>query len=245
MTNINYSDLPIKTWPTVSGDFVLITDSEDWDIVKIQDASLFKWPDWDPGTPWDPWVDAPEVEIEFSIDWATLWHTPFTSWDFYQRISTDWGSTWSNAIKFVWEDWEWIWDMQKSENLSWLADYTTARTNLWVYSTTEVNTALDLKQNLALTNLASTDINTIVTNWKYCCQTSCTNLPASEKTRLIVNVDPTNANLCSQEAITMTTLVLYIRTTANAGSSWTAWTSVWWWAWADLWQVYISNRIFL
>lgn len=44
--DINYSDLPIKSTPSVPWDYVIITDSEDWDIVKIQDATQFKWPDW-------------------------------------------------------------------------------------------------------------------------------------------------------------------------------------------------------
>ena len=121
----------------------------------------------------------------------------------------------------------WAWDMLKSENLSWLANYTTARTNLWVYSTTEVNTALDLKQNLNLTNLSSINLNTIVTNGKYCANANCTNLPeTSVKTRLIVNVDPSDANLAMQEALTTTTQVSYIRTTANWWSSWTAWARI-------------------
>jgi len=80
------------------------------------------------------WTNAPEVLYEFSIDGSTLWHTPFAPWDFYQRISTDNGATWSNAIKFVWLDWEWIWDMLKSENLFWLADNAQARANLWLWS---------------------------------------------------------------------------------------------------------------
>ena len=167
MSDINYNALPEKTTPSVSWDKVLITDSEDWNIVKIQEALLFKWPQgeqweqgiqgiqwiqwiqgiqweqWEQGIQWVPWTNAPELEIEYSIDWATLWHTPFTSWDFYQRVSTDWWATWSSAIKFVWEDWTWSWDMLKSENLSWLTNYATARSNLWLDTTANQTDSTD------------------------------------------------------------------------------------------------------
>lgn len=39
------------------------------------------------------------------------------------------------------------WDMLKSENLSWLVNYVTARTNLWVYSIADVDSALALKSD--------------------------------------------------------------------------------------------------
>ena len=59
------------------------------------------------------WEDAPEVQIIYSIDWTTLWHTPFVVWDFYIRFSTDWGTTWSDWKKYVWEDWT-IWEDWRS-----------------------------------------------------------------------------------------------------------------------------------
>ena len=100
-------------------------------------------------------------------------------------------------------------------------------TEVEMYDKAEVDTALDLKQNLSLTNLTSTNLNTIITNWKYCSQSSCTNLPeAWVKTKLIVNVDPSNTNLVMQEAIPTTTLISYIRTSANWWSSWTSWTRI-------------------
>jgi len=90
------------------------------------------------------------------------------------------------------------------------------------------------KQELALTSLVWVNLNTIITNWKYCASATCTNIPESwVKTRLIVNVDPTNSNLAMQEALTTTTLISYVRTTANGGSTWTAWTMIWWSGWSS------------
>ncbi len=50
--DINYNALPQKTTATVPWDFVIITDSEDAGLVKIQDASLFVWPTWSTGATW-------------------------------------------------------------------------------------------------------------------------------------------------------------------------------------------------
>lgn len=78
------------------------------------------------------WANAPQLQIQYSINWSTLWHFPFVTWDFYQRISTDWWLTWSWAIKFVWEDGIWSWDLLSTNNLSDLANTETARQNLWL-----------------------------------------------------------------------------------------------------------------
>lgn len=231
MADINYIDLPEKTTPSVSWDKVLITDSEDWNLVKIQEALQFKWPQgeqweqgiqgiqwiqWIQGIQWEqgeqgiqwvPWDNAPELEIEYSIDWVTSWHTPFTSWDFYQRVSTDWWVTWSSAIKFVWEDWTWVWDMLKS-----------------VYDPAWWEKQVAFAE---LTNLASTNLNTITDNGFYCANSTCTNLPENwVKTRLRVNQDPSNSDLAMQEALTTTTLVSYVRTTANGWTTWTSWARI-------------------
>jgi len=77
-----------------------------WDI-----AIRWMWSPWIPWTDWTDWVDAPETQFEYSVDWTTLFHTPFVIWDLYIRESTDWGSTWSNWMKFVWIDWVGSWDV--------------------------------------------------------------------------------------------------------------------------------------
>lgn len=49
-------------------------------------------------------ADAPEVIYQYSIDGATSWHTPWATGDLYQRVSTDGGDTYEDAILFVGED---------------------------------------------------------------------------------------------------------------------------------------------
>lgn len=38
------------------------------------------------------------LDIQFSIDGATLWHYPWASGDLYMRLSADFGATWTDAI---------------------------------------------------------------------------------------------------------------------------------------------------
>lgn len=154
------------------------------------------------------WIDTSWLTLNtiYYSDWAGwLTATKPTSW-YYQAVAIplDIKVDWSLLVEFT-----------EPQRVNWDDLY---------YTETEVDTALWLKQNLALTNLASTDLNTIVTNWKYCAATTCSNLPESwVKTRLLVNVDPTNSNLSMQEALTTTTQVSYVRTTTNGWTTWTAW----------------------
>lgn len=48
--------------------------------------------------------NAPEVEIEYSINGSTNWHTPYTSGDKYLKVSVDGGESWSDVMKFIGED---------------------------------------------------------------------------------------------------------------------------------------------
>lgn len=87
-------------------------------------------------------TNAPEVQYQFSIDGSTLWHDTFTTGDYYQHISTDGGTTWKDAAKFVGTDGSGAIDsvnghtgavtglLESSNNLSDLANTSTARTNL-------------------------------------------------------------------------------------------------------------------
>ncbi len=52
----------------------------------------------------------------------------------------DWVSWW-NSLSYAFSS-TW-WDMLKSENLSWLTDYSTARTNLWLNTTQNQNDSTD------------------------------------------------------------------------------------------------------
>lgn len=75
---------------------------EKWDKGD-QGIQGVQWETWPQGEKWDTWDEADEVIIEYSIDWATLWHPTFAPDDLYIRTSTDWGVTFSDGIKFVWD----------------------------------------------------------------------------------------------------------------------------------------------
>jgi len=137
---------------------IVWADSEIDSIIKSNVYWIWNtWPTWPTGPTWNPWNNAPEVDFEYSIDGSTLWHTTFTIWDKYIRNSTNWWITWSNVMKFIWEDWNWIWDMLKSDNLFWLNNYTTARTNLWLWNvdnTSDANKPISTATQTALNWLA-------------------------------------------------------------------------------------------
>ena len=118
MADINYNALPEKTTPSVSWDKVLITDSEDWNIVKIQEALQFKWPQ---GDIWNTWVWIASITLISTVWKIKTYRITYTDTTTFDFIVTDWA--------------DWIWDMLKSDNLSWLANYATARTNLWLNTT--------------------------------------------------------------------------------------------------------------
>lgn len=48
-----------------------------------------------------------------------------------------------SVLIFNENDLPWVWDMLKSENLSWLANYATARTNLWLDTTANQTDSTD------------------------------------------------------------------------------------------------------
>ncbi|MFA5659700.1 MAG: hypothetical protein WC900_10520, partial [Oscillospiraceae bacterium] len=47
---------------------------------------------------------APALEIQYSIDGSTLWHDTFASGDLYLHVSTDGGSMYGSAMKFIGDD---------------------------------------------------------------------------------------------------------------------------------------------
>lgn len=49
-------------------------------------------------------TDAPEVIIEYSMDGESSWHNSYGNGDYYLRVSTDDGDTYTDAMKFMGED---------------------------------------------------------------------------------------------------------------------------------------------
>lgn len=106
MSDINYSDLHQKTTPSVPWDFVIITDSEDWNLVKIQDAILFQWPKWDTwlSINWKwaySWVTAYVVNDAVSYNWnsyicklASIGNLP-TNTTYFDLMAENGGGGWS------------------------------------------------------------------------------------------------------------------------------------------------------
>lgn len=113
--------------------YTLIEDIKSW-----LEAISIPWEDWNDWAPWQDWEDWNDW-----TDW--VWITSI------ELLSTDWlvktyRINLSNSTHFDysvsdWESWAW-WDMFKNENLSWLTNYTTARSNLNVYSTDEVDSLI-------------------------------------------------------------------------------------------------------
>ena len=116
MADINYNALPEKTTASVSWDKVLITDSENWDIVSIQEALYFKWPkwdQWDQGTPWT---------------WDVVWPASVVNNNFASFDTTTWKlikDSWLNSSSFapaLWVDDNYVTDAEKIviSNTSWV-----------------------------------------------------------------------------------------------------------------------------
>ena len=108
----------------------LINDIKDW-----LEAIWIPWQDWLDWVNWTNWIDWDDGRWITSI---TLLST-IGKIKTYRITFTD-TTTFDYAVE-DWADGVW-WDMFKSENLSWLINYTTARTNLDVYSKTEVDTLI-------------------------------------------------------------------------------------------------------
>ena len=95
-----------------------------WDEVQLLTGIK-----WEKGDTWN-WIS---TITRTSWTWA-----PWTT-DTYTITFTD--TTTTTFQVYNWANWVWAWDMLKSENLSWLANYATARANLWLWSAAQSNTA--------------------------------------------------------------------------------------------------------
>lgn len=170
---------------------------------------------WIQGETWPAWADWLDITWLWAYNWATSYvinDAISYLWSSYICKLASTGNLPTNATYFdlmaqKWDDWAWSWDMLKS-----------------VYDPAWWEKQVAFAE---LTNLASTDLNTITDNGFYCANSTCTNLPESwVKTRLRVNQDPSNSDLAMQEALTTTTLVSYVRTTANGWTTWTSWARI-------------------
>lgn len=126
MADINYDDLPQKTTASVPWDFVIITDSEDWDIVKIQDATLFKWPTGDTWPQWPQgiqgiqWIQGIQgnqwpqgIQWVAGTDWTNIsWVTSNKVWK-TTTVTVAWDFAWAPSTFDIedWADWTWSWDV--------------------------------------------------------------------------------------------------------------------------------------
>ena len=112
------SDLPItslqeKTTPAVTGDFVVMIDSEDGNKVKKQEALQYKWPAWDTwpawptGATWATWPTGDTWPAGATWpQWAT-WDTGATwpQWDVWPTWAT-----WPAWADWLSVNWKWAYD---------------------------------------------------------------------------------------------------------------------------------------
>ena len=118
-----------------SNDIVFTKD--DSNTVTLTDAkSELKWDKWDKGNTGDTWPQWVSVVDFEKISWTGAAGTI----DTYEFTLSD-----SNTFQFSvynWANGEWSWDMIAANNLADLTNFATARTNLWVYSKSEVDTLI-------------------------------------------------------------------------------------------------------
>ncbi len=136
---------------------------------------------------WELWIEFDTKKLKI-WNWINTWTTleylslsvNINDPDLIEKIEdTIWTKivAWINT-SVVYDDTTWIttinaiWDVVKADNLSWLANYTTARTNLWLWNvdnttdankpiSTSVQTALDNKANQS-TTYTKTETNTLL-----------------------------------------------------------------------------------
>jgi len=246
MANLKVKISELPTWVPINTDYIPFIS---WWITKKGLKIDLKWdiwdtwPAWATGSQWPiwaTWANAPEVDFEYSINGTTLWHITFAVWDKYIRSSTDWWNTWSSAMKFIWEDWVWAWDMLKSENLSWLVDYAIARTNLWLWNvdnTSDTNKPISTLTQTALDGKANslwTDDNYVTDNEKIKLSNlswtnSWDNATNSQYSWLAISKQDTLVSWTNIKTINWSTVL------------WSWDLIVWWWSWWTL-KIYDNNK---
>ena len=141
MSDINYNALPEKTTPSVSWDKVIITDSEDWNIVKIQEALQFKWPQGEQGEQWEQGIQWIQWEV-----WPT--GPTWPKWDTWDTWPT--GPTWPQWIQGIqWETWPAGTNWTDWLDITWLWAYNWATSYV-------INDAISYNWSSYICKLAST-----------------------------------------------------------------------------------------
>lgn len=164
--NASYFDYQIKDWEAVWLPIYTISNDNTLRVINANDITLNTLADTVSTLIKDikDWLQAIAIDWEDWLDWVSIVSIELLStvwlvktYRIYFSNSTTFDYTVSD-----WENWAW-WDMFKSENLSWLSNYITARTNLDVYSISEVDALIpdiSWKQD---TLVSWTSIKTI--NW--------------------------------------------------------------------------------
>ena len=184
------------------------------------------------------WTNTWDNATNTQYSWlATSKQDTLVSWTNIKTVN--WTSLlWSWNISISWWGGGW-WDMLKSENLSWLANYTTARSNLWLWNvdnTSDINkpistatqTALDWKvdENTAITWATKTkityDSKWLVTAWADLIESDIPTLSQSKITNLT-----TNLGNKQPLATVLTNTTASYTTTIDTRLANTSWTNTW------------------
>ena len=119
-----------------------------------QGIQWIQWEKWDKWDKWDTWSQWPKGETWDEWPQGETWPQWVSVSDF-EKISWTWAAGTSDTYEFTLSDWttfdfsvyngangEWSGDMIAANNLSDLTNFTTARTNLSVYSKAEIDALL-------------------------------------------------------------------------------------------------------
>lgn len=166
MADINYNALPEKLTPSVSADKVLILDSEDWDKVKQQSATLFQWPQgnpWTDGTNWTNGADWLDVTWRGAYAWGTTYAindaVSYNGSSYICILSSTWNlptnTTYWNVMASKGADWAWsgdvVWPASSTDNAIVRYDGTTGKL------IQNSGATIDDSGNITATNLSGTN----------------------------------------------------------------------------------------